>query len=178
MKAFNTASRDFLIARMLQKGFPIVFTDWIKACIFNVNYSICVNGALKGFFLSKIGLRQGCPLNPYLFCIIMDSFSCLLDDHTTAEGFIGMSMNEFYLSHLLYADDLIVFGEANDSNCIKLNNVMKTFTNSTGLHLNSQKVWSCFPNTLPMPLVLPNTLMSPILLLNSRIWVSPYRLED
>ncbi|PKU78441.1 integrator complex subunit 11 [Dendrobium catenatum] len=40
-KAFDTVSRDFLLVRMIQKGFPSVFINWIKACIYNVNLLKC-----------------------------------------------------------------------------------------------------------------------------------------
>ncbi|PKU87069.1 integrator complex subunit 11 [Dendrobium catenatum] len=33
-KAFDSVSREFLLARLIQKGFPILFTNWIKSWIF------------------------------------------------------------------------------------------------------------------------------------------------
>ncbi|KAI0507814.1 hypothetical protein KFK09_013942 [Dendrobium nobile] len=78
-KAFDCISRDFIISRMHEKGFPPQFISWIKGCIFDVPFSVCINGALQGYFTSTSGLRQGCPLSPLLFAIAMDAFSGYLD---------------------------------------------------------------------------------------------------
>ncbi|PKU81037.1 Putative ribonuclease H protein [Dendrobium catenatum] len=134
-KAFDTVSRDFVLARLIQKGFPNTLVNWIKMCISDVHYSIVLNGALEGYFSSSAGLRQGCPLSPYLFCVVMDALSCLLEER----GFKGISADNFSLSHLLYADDVLVFGEASLENCQKLASILSDFGNATGLQINLDK---------------------------------------
>ncbi|PKU64553.1 Putative ribonuclease H protein [Dendrobium catenatum] len=143
-KAFDSVSRDFLLERMLQKGFPSLFVNWIKSCISNVNYSILLNGTLEGYFSSSAGLRQGCPLSPYLFCIVMDAFSNLLE----YRGFRGISHKEYSLSHLLYADDVLIFGEASSENCNILASILMDFANATGLNINYDKCSIMFPRNL------------------------------
>ncbi|XP_020672569.1 uncharacterized protein LOC110092388 [Dendrobium catenatum] len=134
-KAFDTVSREFLIARMMQKGFPLRLVNWIKTCIYDVNFSVIIKGALEGYFPSSVGLRQGCPLSPLLFCIVMDALSSSLD----AGGFKGYTHGDFNITHLLYADDVIIFGEANVRNAFMLSDILKAFSHSTGLHINLDK---------------------------------------
>ncbi|XP_020678601.2 uncharacterized protein LOC110096819 [Dendrobium catenatum] len=138
-KAFDTVSRNFLFARMADKGFPSIFINWVKACINDIHFSICLDRSLDVFFSSSTGLRQGCPLSPFLFCIIMDALSCLLEYNSESSGFEGFNLNNFQLTHLAYADDLLVFGKADSNNCEKLKRVINLFSMLTGLHMNLHK---------------------------------------
>lgn len=68
---------SWLYIRMLltHLGFPLPFIQWIMCCITNVSYSVLINGSKSSFFHAKRGLRQGCPLSPLLFLLIMEGLS-------------------------------------------------------------------------------------------------------
>jgi hypothetical protein len=89
----------------------------MKTCISTVQFSVLVNGSPEGFFGSSRGLRQGDSLSPLLFLLIMEVLSRLLQKTEEAgliRGFqAGMlGGNEVRISHLLFADDTIVFCDA------------------------------------------------------------------
>ncbi|XP_020678527.1 uncharacterized protein LOC110096783 [Dendrobium catenatum] len=138
-KAFDSVSRDFILARLKQKGFPPTFINWIKACISDVPFSICIDGALEGYFNSTSGIKQGYPLSPYLFCIAMDVFTCMIDNPSATERFIGVHRKNLAISHLLYADDLLIFGEASTYNCNLLVDIIEGFAQLSGLLVNHEK---------------------------------------
>ena len=76
-----------------------------------------INGALADFFGSTKGLRQGDPLSPMLFLVMMEVLSRMLK---RVEGtglirgfqFVGRRGEGECVSHLLFADDTILFCDA------------------------------------------------------------------
>ncbi|PKU73489.1 Putative ribonuclease H protein [Dendrobium catenatum] len=148
-KAFDSISREFIIERLLQKGFPQTFVTWIKGCITDVHFSICLNGSLEGFFTSSSGLRQGCPLSPLLFCIAMDGLSNILTDPASPHNFKGINCKDFYINHLMYADDLLVMGESSKENAYNLKTCLQKFATASGLHINPNKSAIIFSSDAP-----------------------------
>lgn len=69
---------DFLLDTMIAMDFPDIFVRWIRACITSPMFSIMINGGLVGYFPGARGLRQGDPISPYLFLLVMEAFSSLL----------------------------------------------------------------------------------------------------
>ncbi|XP_020680279.1 uncharacterized protein LOC110097948 [Dendrobium catenatum] len=138
-KAFDTVSRNFLIDRMLAKGFPYAFVSWIKGCISDVYFSVSINGALDGYFKSSSGLRQGCPLSPTYFALSWIASSCF-EEATLQNSFKGMKAGNISISHLLYADDLLVFAKDSLDNAHYLNNFLNNFASISSLQVNSNKI--------------------------------------
>lgn len=113
-KDFDSINRDSLLHRLKAKRFPEIFIKWVQACITDVPFSIIVNGEIRGYFHTKSGLRQGCPLSPLLFTVVMDIFSCLLEQAIRVHTYTPMVAGDKHIAHLLFADDLLVMGFANN----------------------------------------------------------------
>ena len=105
---------------MLEKmGFGERWCRWIKWRLSTIRFSVLVNGSPAVFFQSSRGLRQGDPLSPYLFVVVMEAFSCLLK-RVVAGGYLtpssvqGRRGEGVQISHLLFADDTLIFYEAKE----------------------------------------------------------------
>ena len=95
----------------------------------------------NNFFGSSRGLRQGDPLSPLLFDIVMEALSCMLDVAASAGQLSGFSMGGtagslVMVSHLLFADDTLIFCDADPSQITNLRTILARFEEVSGLHIN------------------------------------------
>ena len=101
---------------MQKMGFGGKWAGWSKWCISTASFSVLINGSPAGFFQSTRGLRQGDPISPYLFVLGMEALSCLIN-RAVRGGFLtgcrlgGRGGSGIQVSHLLFADDTLVFCE-------------------------------------------------------------------
>ena len=89
---------------------------WIRVCIPTAAFSVSINGSLEGFFTSAKGIRQGCSLSPYLFVLCMDILSRKIDKAASEKQFkFHPRCSPLSLTHLCFADDLMVFVEGSNA---------------------------------------------------------------
>ena len=143
-KAYDHIRWDFLLKMLERMGFGPKWIRWINWCISTATFSVLINGSPAGFFWSSRGLRQGDPLSPYLFVIGMEALSCLLKravegNFITGCRFGGRDGGEIVISHLLYADDTIIFCDANAEQLMYLRWTLMWFEAFSGLKINLVK---------------------------------------
>eukprot|EP00253_Pinus_taeda_P034418 PITA_34418 len=117
-KAFDRVSWIYLKMILIHLGFPQNFISWIMACITTPTFSVLINGSTSQFFHLERGLRQGFPLSPLLFLIVMDALSRLIDSTKRNGDFNDLRItDECSLTHLLFVDDVMIFldGSIRDS---------------------------------------------------------------
>ncbi len=101
-KAFDRIEQDKLIEALERMDIPEQFLKAIKSLYQNPQFSVKGKGNNSQWKTQKSGIRQGCPLSPYLFIIVMTViFRDVHDGLNLTRGMVeGLSFTD-----LLYADD-------------------------------------------------------------------------
>nr|GEV02103.1 RNA-directed DNA polymerase, eukaryota, reverse transcriptase zinc-binding domain protein [Tanacetum cinerariifolium] len=110
--AFDLIRWDYLDDVLKSFGFEDKWRGWISGCHKSAKGYVLVNGSPTPEFQFHIGLKQGDPLFPFLFILIMESLHLSLKKVMNAGLFTGISLdNSLTISHLFYADDAIFVGK-------------------------------------------------------------------
>ncbi|XP_056695472.1 secreted RxLR effector protein 78-like [Spinacia oleracea] len=114
-KAYDRVEWGFLRKILLTMGFDGRWVNLIMECVSTVSYSFVINGGVSGSVSPSRGLRQGDPLSPYLFILVADAFSRMFQHkvHERKLHRAKASRNGLEISHLLFADDSLLFARAN-----------------------------------------------------------------
>ena len=139
-KSFDSVQWSFVLKSLAALGVPDKFIHWIKLCITTPSFSVQVNGELAGYFQSSRGLRQGCSLSPYLFVLCMNVLSHKIYKAVRKKKFnFHPRCKSLSLTHLCFADDLMVFVEGKKLSVQGALSVFKEFAVWSGLSINLEK---------------------------------------
>uniref|UniRef100_A0A8C0RV19 RNA-directed DNA polymerase n=1 Tax=Canis lupus familiaris TaxID=9615 RepID=A0A8C0RV19_CANLF len=107
-KAFDKIQHPFLIKTLQSVGIEGTFLDILKAIYEKPTANIILNGEALGAFPLRSGTRQGCPLSPLLFNIVLEVLASAIRQQKDIKG-IQIGKEEVKLS--LFADDMILYIE-------------------------------------------------------------------
>lgn len=99
-KAYDTVDRSFLYRVMEAQGIGSGFIKWVKLLLTNTSACACINGHISSLVPFTAGVRQGCPLAPYLYLLVTQAIHCFL----SSKGF-GVQVEGKRLVASMYADD-------------------------------------------------------------------------
>ncbi|GKC03028.1 RNA-directed DNA polymerase, eukaryota, reverse transcriptase zinc-binding domain protein [Tanacetum coccineum] len=121
---------------------------WIMTCISSPSFTINVNGDKCGFFKGARGLRQGDPISPYLFTLIMEVFTLMMERKIkqNPDFKYHKGCKDFIITHLCFVDDLVVKCHGDKRSVEVIKAALDEFSNSAGLLLNPSKSTIFFSN--------------------------------
>lgn len=144
-KAFDTVRWSFVMQAMKLVQFPPKLILLIKSCLNQSRVTILVNGSGQGFITPNRGLRQGCPLSPYLFILAMEILTKQFYQKVQSRVIKGIKLARSApaITHILYADDLMVMGQATAHEIREYKQIFEVFEQQSGLVLHPEKstIW-------------------------------------
>lgn len=140
-KAYDKVKWPFLQQVLRMKGFSPCFCSWIDKVISRGSIAVKVNDDIGHNFQTKKGVRQGDPLSPILFNVIVDMLATLLaraKEQGQVRGVVPHLVDDG-LSILQYADDTIIFMEHDFDEAKNLKLLFCAFEQLSGLKINFHK---------------------------------------
>ena len=113
-----------MIKTLAKVGIEGTFLNIIKAIYDKPTANIILNGEKLKAFSLKSGTRQGCPLSPLLFNIVLEVLATAIRQTKEIKG-IHIRREEIKLS--LYADDMILYIENPKDSTQKLLELINKF---------------------------------------------------
>jgi hypothetical protein len=104
-KAFGKFKHSFILKVLERSGIHCPYLNIVKAIYRKQVDNIKLNGEKLEAIPLKSGTRQGCPLSPYLFSIVLKVLARAIRQQKKVKG-IQMGKEEFKIS--LFADDMVV----------------------------------------------------------------------
>ncbi|GAA0161541.1 reverse transcriptase [Lithospermum erythrorhizon] len=147
-KAYDMVEWESLWTGMFEMGFPQRFVFMLQSCITRANFSINLNGTLRGWFASSKGLRHVDPISSYLFVLVLDIFNGLMRKASGDPEFkFHPKCQQLEITHLSFADDMILLTSADIGSFKVIKKTLAMFVYLTGLRLNCAKSKIFFGST-------------------------------
>ncbi|WOL07716.1 hypothetical protein Cni_G16463 [Canna indica] len=149
-KTYDFLSWDAILLVLEFCQFPPLFISWIKACISTISFACMMNGNIFGFFQSSKGIRQGDPLSPFLYIIVAQTLTLLINKAVNDNLFTPLRINNtLAISHLMFADDILLAFKADDTSINSFKTIFGHYAQLTGQKVNFQKSAVFFPKYTP-----------------------------
>ncbi|GKV48718.1 hypothetical protein SLEP1_g55522 [Rubroshorea leprosula] len=140
-KAFDSVDWNYLREVLIDFNLPDQLVRLIMFSVTSLQLSVIWNGEELPYFQPKRGLRQGDPLSLYLFIMVMEKLSHMimsqLQEHKWTP--FQLSRGGLTLSHLFFADDLMLFGKASITQIETIIDCLSEFARQSRLEINLGK---------------------------------------
>uniref|UniRef100_A0A453RLD7 Reverse transcriptase domain-containing protein n=1 Tax=Aegilops tauschii subsp. strangulata TaxID=200361 RepID=A0A453RLD7_AEGTS len=138
-KAFDTVQWPFLFEVLRALGFGSRWLEWIAGLLVTSSTRIMVNGVPGAPIFNCKGLRQGGPLSPMLFILVMEPLHHLFRLAVDMEVLTPLASQGLRQRVSLFADDAIVFLKPTDNDLQACSRILRLFGTTSGLQVNFNK---------------------------------------
>ena len=136
-KAFDSVDWAFLLEILSQLGFGAAWRNLVSNLLQSASTQVLLNGEPGVFITHRRGLRQGDPLSPMLFILVMDVLNSLFLKAEAEDLLLPLHSTGQRLS--LYADDVALFIRSEEEDLQITKELLQVFGEASGLQTNLQK---------------------------------------
>eukprot|EP00253_Pinus_taeda_P018901 PITA_18901 len=122
---------------------------WVMALVTSSSFSILVNGSPSKTFNPSRGLRQGDPLSPFLFILMMEGLGQYIKHAKEVGNIKGLQLSENgqALTYQQFVDNTILYGIPMVKEALAYKHILSYFAMATGMEVNLSKSNIFFLNT-------------------------------
>ena len=135
-KAFDKIQHPFMIKTLWKVGIEGTYLNIIKAIYDKPTANIILNGEKLKAFPLRPGTREGCPLSPLLFNIVLEVLAMAISEEKDIKG-IQIGKEEVKLS--VFADNMILYIENPKDATRKLLELINEFGKVSVYKIDAQK---------------------------------------
>lgn len=144
-KAFDSVSWSFLLEVLQHLGFGQIWRDMTSGLLYSSSTQVLLNGIPGERIAHRRGLRQGDPLSPMLFILVMDVLGHMITKAAQDGMLQPLSRRAVQHRISLYADDVVLFLRPETNDIAITMDILRLFGEASGLKTNLQK-----SNVLPI----------------------------
>ena len=135
-KAFDSLKWPFIHDTLRSYGFGASLIKWVKTLYSHTESCVLNNGWASNFFEIQRGVRQGCPLSPYLFILSAEVLATAIGKNTNIKGIF---VNDVEIKLSQYVDDTTLILDGSDESLRSSLATLEDFSKVSGLRLNDKK---------------------------------------
>lgn len=139
-KAYDTVEWDALEDILRELNFPMKFVRWVMICVRTVSYRYSINGVPSRLLQAQRRIRQGDPISPLLFVLVMEYLHRKLQQLRGVLNFNFHPRCEWLnIVNICFADDLLMFCRGDLESVRLMMQRFGQFSGATGLKSNMAK---------------------------------------
>jgi hypothetical protein len=138
-KAFDSVSWSFLMEVLRKHGFGARWCDLLCGLLVSSSAQVLLNGTPGEAIQHRRGLRQGDPLSPMLFILVMDVLNWMVTRAADAGLLQPLARRPIHHRISLYADDVALFLQPAVADINLTLRMLQLFGEASGLKTNVQK---------------------------------------
>ena len=137
-KAFDRVDWGFMRATLVRMGFKYSFLRWFSLFYTQVQIAVIVNGNIPPFFSLSRGVRQGCPLSPFLYVLVSETLAVNIRCNPRVPGLCFPGVPLVVSPVHQYADDTTLI-LSTDNSIKAVFDIYSLFEKASGSRLNQSK---------------------------------------